>query len=124
MRTRCARKEPSRTRAANAGRVVPAPPTAPARRLRLLPFDGARERGDVVLDEEGVDEGDGDGAQERAGHERAPVEDVAAHELGKDPDRNRLLLGRREKDERVEELVPGQGEGEDPRREDPGNGER
>jgi hypothetical protein len=30
-----------------------------------------------------------------------------------DPDRNRLLLGRREEDERVEELVPGQRERED-----------
>ena len=63
-------------------------------RRSRLPFDGARERGDVVLDEERVDEGDGDRAQESAGHERAPVEDVAAHELGENPDRNRLLLGR------------------------------
>src|SRR2546426_10882353 len=40
-----------------------------------LPLDGAREGRHVVLDEEGVDEGDRDRAQERARHERAPVED-------------------------------------------------
>src|SRR5438552_2291517 len=58
-----------------------------------------------MLDEEGVDEGDRDRAQEGAGHERTPVEDVAAHELGEDPDRDRLLLGRREEDEGVEVLL-------------------
>src|SRR2546428_6316938 len=89
-----------------------------------LPLDGAREGRHVVLDEEGVDEGDRDRAQQRARHERAPVEDVAAHALGIDPDRDRLLLGRREEDEGVEELVPGQGEREDPGGEDPGHGER
>ena len=73
-----------------------------------------------MLDEEGVDESDRDRAQEGAGHERTPVEDVAAHELGEDPDRDRLLLGRREEDEGVEKLVPGQGEGEDPAERIPG----
>src|SRR2546426_6711977 len=52
MRTRCARMEPSRTRAVSAGRVVPSPPTAPARRLRLRRslsvrfWDGTLERPD------------------------------------------------------------------------------
>src|SRR6266481_6307594 len=92
--------------------------------FRGLPLDGAGEGGDVVLDEEGVDEGDGDRAEQGAGHEGPPVENVTAHQLGEDPDGDRLLLGRREEDKGVEELVPGQGEGEDPRREDPGNGER
>src|SRR5438128_4750705 len=95
-----------------------------SRKGRRLPLDGARESGDVVLDEEGVDEGDWDRAQESAGHERAPVEDVAAHELGEDSDRNRLLLRRREEDESVEELVPGQSEREDSGRENSGDGER
>src|SRR5437870_13096745 len=58
MRTRCARMEPSGPRAASACRVVPAPPTAPARRLRLLrsllvSWDGTLDRVDVVLLEDG-----------------------------------------------------------------------
>src|SRR5215472_349948 len=69
-------------------------------------LDGAGEGGDVVLDEKRVDEGDGDGAEQRACHERPPVEDVAPHQLGEDPDGDRLLLRRREEDEGVEELVP------------------
>src|SRR2546426_6749610 len=66
--------------------------TAPAHVLLEVasrsPLDGAGEGGDVVLDEEGVDEGDGDGAEEGARHERSPVEDVAAHQLGEHADRN------------------------------------
>src|SRR5438128_8404533 len=95
-----------------------------SRKGRPLPLDGASESGDVVLDEEGVDERDRDGTQESAGHERAPVEDVTAHQLGEDPDRNRLLLTRREDDEREEELVPGQREREDAGGENSGAGER
>src|SRR5205814_9365337 len=87
-------------------------------------LDGAGEGRDVVLDEERVDDGDRDRAEEGAGHERTPVEDVPAHELGEDPDRDRLLLGRGEEDEGVEELVPGEREGEGPRRQDPRDGER
>jgi hypothetical protein len=44
-----------------------------------------------VLDEEGVDEGNRDRAEQGARHERPPVEDVAAHQFGEDPDRDRLL---------------------------------
>src|SRR5262249_26141368 len=62
--------------------------------LPPLALDRAGEGGDVVLDEEGVDERDGNGPEERAGHERAPVENVAPHQLGEDADRDRLLLGR------------------------------
>src|SRR3989441_7984932 len=39
-------------------------------------------------------------------------------------DGHRLLPRRREEDERVDELVPRQREGEDPRREDAGHGDR
>src|SRR5262245_41798593 len=70
-------------------------------------LDGAGKRGHVVLDEEGVDESDGDGTEEGARHERPPVEDVATHQLREHADRDRLLLRRREEDERIEELVPG-----------------
>src|SRR6266404_1418726 len=61
-------------------------------RLRMrLPLHRAGEGGDVMLDEKRVDEGDRDRAQEGAGHERAPVEDIAADKLGEDADRDRLL---------------------------------
>ena len=60
--------------------------------MTRLPLHRARERGDVMLDEERVIEGDRDRAQEGAGHQRAPVEDIAADELGEDADRDRLLL--------------------------------
>src|SRR5437868_4014757 len=80
--------------------------------------------GDVVLDEERIDDGHWDGTDQRAGHERAPEEDVAADELGGHADRHRLLLGRREEHERVDELVPRQCEGEDAGRENARDGDR
>src|SRR5262245_57796933 len=58
-----------------------APPPAP----RGLVLDGAGgETRHVVLDEERIDQGDGDRAQKGAGHQLPPVEDVAADELGDD----------------------------------------
>src|SRR5690242_1527452 len=71
-------------------------------------LDRAGEPGDVVLDEEGVDERYRNRAEQGARHERPPEEDIAADELGGDADRHGLLLGRREKHESVDELVPGQ----------------
>src|SRR5213594_4940616 len=87
-------------------------------------FHGPGQARDVVLHEERVDEGDGDRAEQRARHQLAPEVDVAADELGHHSDGHRLLLRRREEDERVDELVPRQREGEDPRREDAGHGDR
>src|SRR6185437_1200788 len=87
-------------------------------------FHRAGEPGDVMLDEEGIDQRHRDRAEQRAGHQRAPEEDVAADELGGDADRHGLLLGRGEEDERVDELVPRQGEGEDAGRQDAGHGDR
>src|SRR6185503_5313301 len=91
---------------------------------RSSAFHRPGEAGDVVLDEERVDERDRDRAQQRSGHERTPEKDVAPDQLGDDADRHRLLLRGREKDQRVDELVPGQGEGEDARRQDAGRGDR
>src|SRR5436189_3752526 len=87
-------------------------------------FHRAGEAGDIVLDEERVDERDRNRAQQRPGHQRAPEEDVAPDQLGDDADRHRLLLRGREEDQRVDELVPGQGEGEDARRQDARRGDR
>src|SRR6185312_4987926 len=83
-------------------------------RLRPLTLDGAgRESGHVVLDEEGVDDGNRDRAEQGRRHQLAPVEDVAAHQLGDRPDRHGANLGLGEEDQRVQELVLRQGEGED-----------
>src|SRR3982751_5327524 len=56
-------------------------------------LDRAGHAGDVVFDEERVDDRDRNGADKRAGHERAPEEDVAADQLGGDANRHGLLLG-------------------------------
>src|SRR6185437_209453 len=63
-------------------------------RLRPLTLDGAgRQSGHVVFDEEGVDDGDRDRAEQGRCHQLAPVEDVAAHQLGDRPDRHGADLG-------------------------------
>src|SRR4051794_29644607 len=48
----------------------------------------------VVLDEEEVDDGYRQAAEERSGHQGAPLVDVSAHELGREPHRHRLVLRR------------------------------
>src|SRR4051812_37586846 len=75
--------------------------------------------GHIVLDEERIDDRHRDRADQCAGHQRAPEEDVAADELGGDADGHGLLLGRGEEDERIDELVPREREGEDAGGEDP-----
>src|SRR5712692_9168765 len=77
---------------------------------------GAGDAGDVMLDEKRVDERDRDRAQQCTRHQRPPEEDVAADQLGRHANRHRLLLRRGEEDERIDEFVPRQREGEDPRR--------
>src|SRR5258705_6737216 len=88
-----------------------------------LALHGAGQAGDVVLDEEGVDEGHRHRAQQRARHELPPEVDVAADELGDYAHRYRLALRGGQEDERVNELVPGQRESEDTGGEDTGDGD-
>src|SRR2546425_4127262 len=88
-----------------------------------LSLHGAGEARDVILDEKGIDERHRHRAEQRAGHELPPEIDVAADELGDDPDRDRLAFRRRQEDEGVNELGPGQHEGEDPRRQDARHGD-
>src|SRR5216110_1356525 len=79
-------------------------------------LDGAgRETGDVVLHEERIDEGHGNGAQQRPGHQLAPVEGVPADQLAYDSDRHGSHARAAEKEQRVEELVLRQREGKDAR---------
>src|ERR1700730_12598091 len=81
------------------------------------------ETRDVVLHEERVDEGDANGAQERAGHQLAPVEGVPPDQLAHDADRHGAHARLAEKEERVEELVLRQREGEDTGGEEAGQAE-
>src|SRR5215469_10086803 len=81
----------------------------------LLTLDRSRgQPGDIVLDKERVDQRDRDRAQQRAGHQLAPIEYVAADQLGDDPDRNGANRALGQKDQRIEEFVLRQGKGEDP----------
>ena len=88
------------------------------------PFTEPVRPDDVVLDEERVDDRHRDRAQQRARHQRPPEEHVAADQLGGDADRHRLLLGRGQEHQRVDELVPRQREGEDAGRQDAGHRHR
>src|SRR5215467_3856702 len=78
-----------------------------------LAFHRAGQAGDIVLDKERIDEGDRDRAEQRARHQLPPEVDVAADQHRDDADGNGLSLGRRQEDQRVDELVPRQGERED-----------
>src|SRR5258708_20950112 len=83
-----------------------------------LSLDRAGEARDVMFDKEGVDDRHRDRAQQRTGHQRPPEEDVAADQLRRDAYRHRLLVGRREEHQGVDEFVPRQGESDDARRQD------
>src|SRR3954463_478188 len=88
-------------------------------RAMWLTFHRPGDARDVVFDEERIDEGDRDRSKQRAGHELAPIEDVAAHKFRGNPDRHGLLIRRGQEHQRVDELVPRQREGEYPGRQDP-----
>src|SRR3972149_6636133 len=47
------------------------------RKVSSLTLNGPGEAGDIVLDEERIHEGDGDGSEQCAGHQLAPEVDVA-----------------------------------------------
>ena len=66
-----------------------------------------------MLDEERVDDRDRDRSQQRRRHELAPVEHVAAHQFGDRADRHGAHVGLGEEDQRIQELVLRQREGED-----------
>src|SRR5258708_6066438 len=59
----------------------------------LIPaLERARHPRHVVLDEEEVEHHHRQAAEERARHQRAPLIDVAPHQLGGQPDGNGLVL--------------------------------
>jgi hypothetical protein len=79
---------------------------------------------DVIVHEEGVDDERRRGAEQRAGHDLAPVEDVALDQRGDDADRQHQLGGRGREGQRIEELRPRHGEAEDRRGDDAGQRHR
>src|SRR5262249_27441641 len=96
--------------------AFPAENRCPLFREMLLSLGGAGgEPGDVVVHQEGVDDQRRRGAEQRAGHDLPPVEHVALGQRGDDADRQHQLIGRGGEGERVEELRPGDGKGEDGR---------
>ena len=145
-----ARDHAQRRRLAAARRARPAPRTrgrrcrgrcrAPPRPRRsvltILRSETSRHRlpsalgraggqaGDVVVHQEGVDDQRRRGAQQRAGHDLPPVEHVALDQRRDDADRQHQLVGRGGERERIEELRPGHGEGEDRRGDDAGQRHR
>src|SRR5207302_10000733 len=86
-----------------------APPAVTWRKCRrvtlamvLLLLDGPRRQsGHVVVEEEDVGDHDGQRADAGAGHQPAPVVDVAADQLREHADGHRLQLGGRDVDRRV-----------------------
>src|SRR6266511_1533988 len=93
--------------------------------MRSSSFGRARrEAGDVVIHQERIDHERRRGAEQRPGHDLGPGEDVAADQGGDDADRQHQLVDRGGEGERVEELRPRHGEGEDGRRDDAGQRHR
>src|SRR6266852_2735108 len=66
-----------------------------------------------MLDEERVENDQRQRARQRARHQRAPAIDIAIDEFVDDRDRDRLVLGRLQEGQRVDEFVPAQREAED-----------
>src|SRR3569833_2099850 len=71
---------------------------------------GAGHRGHIMLHEEGVKDDERQRAGQGSRHQRTPAVDVTVHELVHDRDRHRLVAGRLQERQRVDELVPAQRE--------------
>src|SRR5437588_13112925 len=76
------------------------------------------EAGDVVVHEESVDDERRHCAEQRRGHDLAPVEHVTLDERGDDSRRQHHLVDRGGEGHRVEEVGPRHGESEDGRGDD------
>src|SRR6185436_4832781 len=123
----CLPRRPSRSsRSVNLRPTMPAAPRMRICKTRLLfepcyyqpglarlLFYGSRHGRHIMLHEEGVKDNQRQRARQRPRHQRAPAIDVAVHELVDDRDRHRLVGGRLQEGERVDELVPAQREAED-----------
>src|SRR3989442_14645807 len=77
---------------------------------RLALQGSGGETGDETVNEEVVDHGDGDAGDQTRGHERAPVEDVAADQRHGHTQAHRHLPYRADERQRVYEVLHHQGE--------------
>src|SRR6516164_3236241 len=68
--------------------------------------------GDIVVHQEGIDQQGRCGSKQRSSHDLSPVEDVTLDQGGDDADGHDQLVGRGREHQRIEELRPGRGEGE------------
>src|SRR5579872_2518135 len=100
---------------------------------RALPFDCAMNLSldracghpaDELVDEERIKDRDWDRAEQRSGHQLAPIEDVTSHELRGDADGDRLARGVADEHQRVDVLVPREREREEPSADDAGDRQR
>src|SRR5438132_5766290 len=91
---------------------------------RVLLYRAHGESRDKPVEEEVVDNGDGDAGDEAGGHQRAPVVDVAAHQGDGHADADRHALHGGDEGEAVDELLDHQREREDHDREQAGHGQR
>src|SRR5262245_7477309 len=82
-----------------------------------------RETRHVIVEEEDVEDDDGDRAKDGASHELTPEVDITPDELAGDAHAGRDLVGRRGEGQRIDELVPGQGEREQSRAYQSGDGD-
>src|SRR5262249_18873994 len=77
------------------------------------------EAGDVVIEEHHVNDYDRNRSHHRARHQRPPVIDVAPNQIVRHAHRDGLLVGGGGEGERIDELVPGEREGEEKRADEP-----
>src|SRR6202011_3482328 len=82
------------------------------------------QAGNVIVHQERVDDERRRGAEQGAGHDLTPVEDVALDQGGNDADRQHQLIGRSREHQGIKELRPGNREGEDGRSDQAGQGHR
>src|SRR5918996_5147489 len=87
--------------------------------FRVSPECSPGEALNEPVQEDVVEQGDRDARDQRGREQPLPEEDVAADELRRHADRDRLLLRARDECQRVDELVEREREGEDDDREDP-----
>src|SRR5215831_16322247 len=74
-------------------------------------LDGtARDAADESIKEKIIGDGYRHASDQRRAHQFAPVEDIAADEVGRDAQRHRLLVRRRDESQSVDELLHGEGE--------------
>src|SRR5439155_24606754 len=84
----------------------------------------AGEPRDETVETRVVEERERDARDERGDHDRSPLRQVAANEVGVHPGRQRPVVGARDEGERIDELVEHQREREDDNGENPRNRDR